>query len=76
MTPTSFPIATQIAMWAMIAYPVVDLIVDMFLKFVLHDPTITADVTSTYHKRVMACLYLSLWTIILVLHFGFLWFDG
>jgi hypothetical protein len=73
---TTFPIATSVGLWLMLLWPVLTLGYDAWLKFWLHDPTITADVSSTVRRRVETCLYLGLWTVAVGTHFLLGWLDG
>jgi len=71
-----FPAWTTAGLGLMLAYPPIILAFDAFLKFVLHDPTITAEVSASMGRRVDVSLYLTLWTVALCLHFVLGWFDG
>lgn len=51
------------------------LLLDGFIKFVWHKPTISALVWSSPVLQVGTCVYLGLAAIALILHFGFKFWD-
>ncbi len=67
---------TSLGLWLLFGYPPAILAYDAFIKFVLGDTTISEYVWTHKRLRIVVCVYLAFWAVLLIAHLGWMFLPG